>query len=44
MLPENLRETGSDDFLFRDDQDAVNTFTSFRTKAGSRRDTGFLYR
>ena len=44
MLPEYLRETGSDDFLFRDDQDAVNTFTSFRTKAGSRRDTGFLYR
>ena len=42
MLPEDLRETGSDDILFRDDQNAVNAFTPFRMKAGSRRDAGFL--
>ena len=44
MLPENLRETGSDDFLFRDDQDAVDSFTPFKMKAGSRRKAGFLHR
>jgi hypothetical protein len=42
VLPQYLRETGPDNILFRDDQDVLNSNTSFKMKAGSRMDTGFV--
>ena len=44
MLPEYLRKAGSDNLFLRDDQDVVNSNTSFKMKAGSPMDTGFIHR